>query len=305
MRPGIGWREWWRPIFVSDSDRETRLPTATVSGFRFHYADDDFADPWIPHDTIFLQPFLYGDTEAYRGWVPTLARHLRVIRMDRRGVGQSDKPGRGDDISLNLIVSDFANFLDHVGIEAVHLVGHGFGGVFMLLFASEYPKRAKSLTLCSTPLRPGESVQARFRGNAQGQNPAAAMERTGSWLWSRAAFLRDAPAGGSCEEILHWLYHYERAGQVPAHMLAALAEIAQSDLNLVERLARVTVPTLLLSPSEADVAPLADQAIMLDGIPDCRQVIFEGEDQRVAWFQPDRCAAEVMSFIRSLGSGAA
>ena len=69
------------------------MPSVNVNGFDLYYADDDFADPWKPHDAVLMQHFVFGNHTEFRPWVPTLARELRVLRLDRRGSGLSAKPG--------------------------------------------------------------------------------------------------------------------------------------------------------------------------------------------------------------------
>ena len=54
-----------------------------------HYVVDDFTDPWTQPETVLM---LHGNAEsglAWWAWVPTLARHYRVVRPDMRGFGQS------------------------------------------------------------------------------------------------------------------------------------------------------------------------------------------------------------------------
>ena len=54
-----------------------------------HYEVDDFTDPWRTPKTVLM---LHGNAEsglAWHGWVPTLARHYRVVRPDMRGFGRS------------------------------------------------------------------------------------------------------------------------------------------------------------------------------------------------------------------------
>jgi hypothetical protein len=54
----------------------------------------------------------------------------------------------------------------------------------------------------------------------------------------------------------------------------------------------------VLSAPDNPHTPLADQAAMCAGIPDCRQVVIEGDSYLIAYDQPERCAAEVLRFVR-------
>src|SRR5829696_8127534 len=100
-------------------------------------------------------------------WDPTLCRMLAergfyVIRYDNRDTGRSTKvPGRitramlvrayaGQRVrapyGLRDLAADAVALLDHLGLEAAHLVGVSMGGMIVQTVASEHPKRVLSLT---------------------------------------------------------------------------------------------------------------------------------------------------------------
>ena len=60
------------------------MPTMIApDGAELFYTVDDFTDPWRGADTVVL---LHGNAEsgeAWRAWVPHLARHYRVVRVDK------------------------------------------------------------------------------------------------------------------------------------------------------------------------------------------------------------------------------
>ncbi|EGG16966.1 hypothetical protein DFA_07947 [Cavenderia fasciculata] len=68
--------------------------------------------------------------------------------FDNRGIGQSDSP------SFNYTSSDMATdakeLIDHLKWDKVHLVGVSMGGMIALEFASLFPQRLQSLSLCVT-----------------------------------------------------------------------------------------------------------------------------------------------------------
>ena len=100
-------------------------------------------------------------------WDPELCRLLAergfyVIRFDNRDTGRSTKvPGR---VTRTMLVRAFAGrrvrtpyglrdlaadafaLLDHLGLEAAHLVGVSMGGMIVQTMAIEHPKRVLSLT---------------------------------------------------------------------------------------------------------------------------------------------------------------
>src|SRR5262245_26870578 len=88
------------------------MPSVNVNGYDLFYMDDDYVEPWRPHDAVLLQHYVFGNHRLYAPWVPTLAQDLRVLRLDRRGNGLSSAPPFGYAYNLDDLLADFVGFLD-------------------------------------------------------------------------------------------------------------------------------------------------------------------------------------------------
>jgi len=91
---------------------------------------------------------LHGITANCRCWemlASTLAPRHRVMAMDLRGRGRSDKPDQG--YSIDHHVRDINCLLDDLDIEKAVLMGHSLGAFIGLAFAAEYPHRTDRLIL--------------------------------------------------------------------------------------------------------------------------------------------------------------
>lgn len=75
-----------------------------------------------------------------------LARDHKVIALDVRGHGLSDKPLNDDAYGAEL-VEDIVRLLDHLQIEKAHIVGYSMGGVIAGNFIARHPDRVLSGTL--------------------------------------------------------------------------------------------------------------------------------------------------------------
>lgn len=84
----------------------------------------------------------WGDTAI----IDALAPHCRVVALDCRGHGKSDRPHQADAYGIEM-VNDIARLLDHLDIERAHIVGYSMGGRIALKFAAEHSERALSVTL--------------------------------------------------------------------------------------------------------------------------------------------------------------
>jgi pimeloyl-ACP methyl ester carboxylesterase len=96
------------------------------------------------------------------GTTALLAKGYRVIALDVRGHGRSDKPAREDAYGPEL-VEDVARLLDHLKIKKAHVVGYSMGGIITAKFLARHPDRALSGTLGGMGwLREGSAAQWAF-----------------------------------------------------------------------------------------------------------------------------------------------
>ena len=74
------------------------------------------------------------------------AAGYRVIALDQRGHGGSDKPYDASAYGMNM-VEDVRRLLDHLEVERAHLVGYSMGARVSSTFLVTYPERLLTITL--------------------------------------------------------------------------------------------------------------------------------------------------------------
>lgn len=84
-----------------------------------------------------------GNMWAMAGIVGKLANDYRVITMDCRGHGKSDKPHDPAKYGIEM-VRDVVRLLDHLKIERCHVVGYSMGGFITLKLLATDPERVIS-----------------------------------------------------------------------------------------------------------------------------------------------------------------
>ena len=89
-----------------------------------------------------------GDLDNWLFNIDALAGKTRVYALDLPGHGQSTKT-LGEP-SLATLSNALTGFMDAVGIDSAHLVGHSMGGAVALQTALDAAERVKSLTLISS-----------------------------------------------------------------------------------------------------------------------------------------------------------
>ena len=86
---------------------------------------------------------------AWRHVMPMLARSYRVIAVDQRGVGLSDKPRTGYDSGT--LANDLIALMDTLGHERFAVVGHDTGCAIAYALAADYPERVAHVALAEIP----------------------------------------------------------------------------------------------------------------------------------------------------------
>lgn len=132
------------PADVSDAALVRTLPgfaegVADANGVKLHYVTGGKGSP------VLLLPGWPQTWWAYHKIMPALARKHRVIAVDLRGMGASDKPASGYD--KKTMGADIAAFAKALGLSKVDVVGHDIGSMVAYSFAAQYPQTVRRLVL--------------------------------------------------------------------------------------------------------------------------------------------------------------
>jgi pimeloyl-ACP methyl ester carboxylesterase len=117
------------------------------------YAEEAGAGP-----PVVLLHGLGGSGYTWRYMVPGLARSHRVIAIDLKGFGRSDKPADQRYAAVDQAAYVRA-FLERRGLRGITLAGHSFGGAVALAVTMEFNRQGQAdrvarLVLMDTPALP-------------------------------------------------------------------------------------------------------------------------------------------------------
>ncbi len=115
---------------------------ADVNGIKLCYDIRGDGDP-----VILIHGFS-DRKEHWRGQIDALSEHFKVIRLDNRGAGKSDRPD--GEYSMKIYSSDLNGLMEFLEIEKAHIVGHSIGGMIAQNFAILYPNRINKLILINS-----------------------------------------------------------------------------------------------------------------------------------------------------------
>ena len=121
------------------------MPYVVVDGARLAYHEWPGRGP-----TLLCVHGISANCHAWDCWAEQLAPAYRVIALDLRGRGASDKPpaypveAHRDPCCYP---RDLDKLLDALGLETVAYIGHSLGAMIGVIFAVTYPHRVRKLVL--------------------------------------------------------------------------------------------------------------------------------------------------------------
>ncbi len=228
--------------------------------------------------------FTHGYQASRRMWEPqhALSDAYKVVTWDLRGHGDSGTPDDPSQYSHNLMLGDMEGLLDLVGAEQTVLVGHSLGGFASLRFLLDHPDRVRGLVLFGSG--PGyRDAEARGKWNEMAEKFAKSIETKGLEILQRAS-----------QEVSSARH---RSAQALAH--ASRGMLAQRDSRVMDAIADITTPTLVIVGSE-DKQFIGSSEYMAKKIPDAKFVVIEGAAHAANMSHPDEFNAALREFLGSL-----
>jgi len=253
-----------------------------------------------------------------------LMRTSRLIFIDERGSGRSQKLDDPKGYTLDAMVEDLEAVRAGLGIEKMALLGHSFGGVLAQAYALAHPDRLTRLVLCST-FHSTPKMNAVFRKRKEAMTPELrhrldALEQAGLFgkgrPWEQGRYPADYMTAAWGEGYFPYLY-----GQRPDANYDPLASGAMSwdlyremwgshgeyviDGNLASvdftpRLPALKVPTLITVGDHDECAPsLSEEMHAL--IPGSQLVVVPRSGHMTFVDQPSFWLGAVDRFLHPLG----
>ena len=202
-----------------------------------------------PVDLIFV-PFMINlvwawEQPVFVDFCRRLANFSRLILLDKRGTGLSDRPR--DLPSFETRMDDIRAVMDDARSERAALLGAGSpGGQLCAVFAATYPERVVALMLhntwprvASAPDYPmGRSVEAWH------QRVRETRLKWGDREYQLGQLRKYFPSHAGDREFEHWYVSHERLAASPGAAAWFLRTLMETDIR--EVLPTITVPTLVM-----------------------------------------------------------
>jgi aminoacrylate hydrolase len=251
-----------------------------ADGCRIHYETFGVAGPRVA-----LIPGLGGDGRFWSGVVEALKDSHRLIVVDHRGAGRSDRPE--GPYAIAQIAADVAGILAATG-GAAHIVGHSTGGAITQELALDHRELGSSYTISSSWAR----SDARFRA-----------------LFTARAEMLEAGLAQTYQRLTHVLCypasrlesHAERLETAVAAAPAALAPLSVAaarvrmllDHDRLDDLRSLSAPVQVLAAQDDILTPAALTRALADAIAGAKFVVLPG-----AHFHPLTDPAPFAAIVR-------
>jgi len=222
---------------------------------------------------------------------PLVARGLRVVAPDLRGMGASGKPTAP--WSIGDYVADLAALLDQLGVGRVVVAGFSMGGMVAAAFAIAYPARTAALFMAAAPAfstAEGQLGTEAMLERAMALGPEAFAAEQAGMIW-HPAWAAAHPA--EVARFVAW-----RAAMDQQALHAAFRSSYGTDLR--EGLRHLRVPARIVA---ADSDPFASVEAMwgVAGlIPGADLVVIPRAGHMVPIEQPAAFNAALMEFLDRL-----
>jgi pimeloyl-ACP methyl ester carboxylesterase len=216
----------------------------------------------------------------WKAQVPYLARHFRVITIDGRGNGRSDRPPEAAKYDDREFAADALAVLDSAGVARATVVSHSSGAYWALMLAADHAERVEGSVFIapSLPLAPRHTGRdINFNAHHPDDDGWHKMNRH-YWMKDFRGFLEfffghlftEPHSTKQIEDCIGWGLE-----TTPEVLIATLEAPALSVDEVKELCGRVTGPVLVIHGDEDSLVPLA-RGVALAEVTHGRLVTLEG-----------------------------
>ena len=254
-----------------------------------HLAYIDMGDPQGPPVVL-----IHGYTDNARDWVPLipyLSKRFRLIVVDIRGHGRSDKP----ECCYTRIdfAYDIKLLLDALHIGRADVVGHSLGSMITQVLAEEWPQRVRKVVLVSstagprvgsTPRKPAFDYAAEIRKLKEPIEPDSPFMI--AW-W-------DSPKPVNPDFIRR---QRRDAANIPLAVWLAVLDQGANSADLQRNLPKLKAPALLIWGSDDPIMEEEVRQTLREALPGAAVKVFEGLGHNPFWEDPEAVAQVVNKFL--------
>ena len=240
---------------------------------------------------------------------PALEKRVRMVYLDQRGSGQSERPKDPKFYSLALLESDVDLIRRELGVEKIVLLAHSAGTPIALDYAADHPEHVAGMILTgAVPDMPAvvDSLCDRVRAvHPELYAKAVAAAEKGRRCDPFAAFGdadrreffdRNMFPDPLVRDRVNWLDNLPGVAN-SGQMGGALFEQGLTSYRF-GRPERITMPLLFIAGGKDFQTAIAPQRALAAKVNDGRVIVYPNAGHFMFADEPERFAADVAAFVR-------
>jgi pimeloyl-ACP methyl ester carboxylesterase len=232
--------------------------------------------------------FLHGVMANSQIWMPQVEHfkdNSRVIVLDLRGHGRSDKPR--EKYSIKRFSCDLFSFMKSLKIEKAVIADHSMGGMIAMRFTLDHEKMVENLVLIDTSPRSSYSFGRRLVFLGSQLAMSVAYKSFMRYYLSRV-FRRDYPRAEIEKAV-------EKVLVNPRYVVKSCFSAIQG-FDVLSELDNIGVPTLIIHGSQS-INPLEQALDLKERTPSAELVIIEGGGHSITSETPEEICLAIEKFI--------
>ncbi|WP_245819872.1 alpha/beta fold hydrolase [Dethiosulfatibacter aminovorans] len=231
--------------------------------------------------------FLHGMTDNSRSWsliAPYFTDKYHIYMLDQRGHGDTDKPEIGM-YPLSSYGDDCIAFMDEMGIEKAHIVGHSLGSMIAQGIAINYPERINKVVLESSMPAISSIIPGLYETIMEFGEEGPDQEFIEGWYWNPNPVNEDFIAMEKAE-----------SAALPAYAWKAITAGEESS-DFSNFIKYIEAPTLILWGEIDSFFGEDFQNELRTMIPDSEFISYESTGHNIQWEIPERMAIDILAFL--------
>lgn len=232
----------------------------------------------------------YSDSSfSYSRVLPLLDKKYRILAIDHRGHGDSDKPETG--YEMRDFAADAAAFLDAMKVRSAVVVGHSMGSFVAMQMALDHPSKVSRLVLVGTAAMARNAAVEELLGVVSTLPDPVPRE-----------FVREFQVSTSSPDLPKDFLDrvVEESSKVPTRVWKkAMEGVAARDYT--PDLKRIRVPVTIIWGEKETVFKRDEQEPLIKGLPNAKFVVYSNSGHAPNWEEPEKFAKELNQIFSEAG----
>ena len=262
------------------------MPFVEIKGKRMYYETYGEGEPLVILNGIMMS------TVSWKGFIDTFSAQHKLVLIDLIDQGRSDKADGpyNQDMHVEMLKIIF----EEMSFEKVHLLGVSYGGEVALKFALKYQHMLRTLMVADTTAYTNKlmnDIEEIWDYAASLNNGTIYFKATMPYIYSTEFYekniewLKDREKNFAKLDMPEWYAGFRRAVK------------SASNLNIVDELHNIAVPTLIIGAEYDIMTPMRYQEEIHKRIKDSRFVVIKGSGHASMYEKPYEFASIVLGYL--------